>query len=171
MDTQQNRLTIEEKLNLIRSRALNIGLRSHDLEEAIQEVALYLLEFNPAPEKANNAAESTIIIGAIDLRLKQWLRTRKRYQNLVGRYEMLTPSNFELSDDESSRVNIGVDVQQVVESLSEFEQAVSELLVDGRSVWAIAQELQCDRRVVQQAIDAIREQLFEAGYGEGESDA
>lgn len=169
MDTSRSELTIQEKLNLIRCRAVQFGLRSHDLEEAIQEVALYLLEFNPDPEKTNNAAESTILIGAIDLRLKQWLRTRHRYQNLLQRCETLTPSNADVSDDESSRMDIDVDIQQVVEALSPFEQEVSQLLIDGRSVWAIACELQCDRRRVEHAIQSIRERLVDAGYGEGET--
>lgn len=171
MDTQQRALTIEEKLELIRMRAIQFGLTRHDLEEAIQEVALYLLEFNPDPEKANNAAESTIIIGAIDLRLKQWLRSRKRYQNLVDRCESLTPSYTVISDNELSGMEIGFDVQHIMTTLSEFEQDVCQLLIQGKTVWAIAQELQCDRRLVQQAIDSIREQLLEAGYGEEESDA
>ena len=40
MDTTRNALTVEEKLDLIRSRAKRFGLRRHDLEDAIQDVML-----------------------------------------------------------------------------------------------------------------------------------
>jgi hypothetical protein len=33
---------------------------------------MYLLEFTPDPAKANGASESTVLIGVIDRRLKQW---------------------------------------------------------------------------------------------------
>lgn len=170
MDTTRNELTVEQKLDLIRSRARRMGLRSHDLEDVIQEVMLYLLEFTPDPEKANGASETTILTGVIDLRLKQWLRTRQRYQDMVDRCgELLPREDDQYAANEFPRFDTSHDVQNIITDLPEFERNVCRLLSEGESVLSIARALECDRRPVQRAIDAIRERLTEAGLGAEES--
>ena len=168
MDTQQNSLTIEEKLELIRLRAIQFGLTRHDLEDAVQEIMVDLLEFTPDPEKTNGACESTILIAVIDRRLMEWLRTRKRYQNMVDRCADLSPANAEIIPEALSRVDTCFDVQETIAGLPEFEQSVCQLLSAGNSVFAIARELNCDRRHVQQAMETIRARMADAGLGEME---
>lgn len=166
MDNKQNSLTIEEKLELIRSRAVRFRIRRHDLEDAVQEVALYLLEFKTDRTTSNGASESTILIGAIDLRLKQWLRTKQRYQNMVERCGAMLPSEEELladgNFDESDSV---MDVAKVLANLSEFERRVAKKLSEGHSPYSIADELGVGRRAVNAAVEVIREHLGEAGLG------
>lgn len=166
MDNTQNLLTIEEKLELIRSRAVRLGIRRHDLEDAIQEAILELLEFSPDSEKINGASESTILIAVIDRRLMKWLRSRKRYRNMVERCGSMLPSEEELlTDSNIDASNTTMDVANVLVNLSEFEQRVARLLSEGHAPFAIADELGAGRRAVNAAVEVIRERLDEAGLG------
>lgn len=165
MDTKKE-LTIEEKLELIRSRAVRFGLKRHDLEDAVQDVILELLEFTPDPEKSNGASESTILIAVIDRRLMKWLRTRNRYQDMVDRCGAMLPSEDELLVDggyESS--DLAMDVTMLLSQLPEFEQQVGKMFSEGHSVYSIADELGIGRRAVNSAIDLIRERFTSAGLG------
>lgn len=171
MDTNKKPLTIEEKLRLIRGRAVRFGLKRHDLEDAVQEVVLYLLEFTPDPAKANGASESTVLIGVIDRRLKQWLRTNQRYQDLVGRCGAMLPAADEPTSDGGTEVSdTAIDVAELLDVLPTFERQVGKLLSEGLSALSIARELGVGRRAVESAIARIREQFEQAGLG-GEASA
>ncbi len=167
MDTTKQALTIEEKLELIRSRAIRFGLKRHDLEDAIQDVILDLLEFSPDPEKANGASESTILVTVIDRRLNKWLRSQKRYQDMLDRCGDMLPADEELtteSDIETS--DVGIDVSALLADLPEFEQQVGQLLSEGENATSIARELGVKRPVVCEAMEFIRERFLAAGLGD-----
>ncbi|MGL4464600.1 MAG: sigma-70 family RNA polymerase sigma factor [Planctomycetia bacterium] len=166
MDNTQNPLSTEEKLELIRSRAVRLGIRRHDLEDAIQEAMLELLEFRPDPDKTNGASESTILTTVIDRRLLKWLRDRNHHQEIVERSWAMLPSEDELLTHSSiSASDSAMDVSAVLVNLSEFEQCVARMLSAGHSSYAIADELGAGRRAVNAAIEVIRERLGEAGLG------
>lgn len=171
MDKTQKTLTIKEKLELIRCRAVRFGIKRHDLEDAVQEIALYLLKFKTDPADANGASESTILTGAIDLRLKQWLRTKQRYQNMVERCGAMLPSENELATDggyESSE--LAMDVETILLQLSDFEQRVGRMLTQGHTITSITRELRVGRQCVEDAVAVIRERLSEAGLGGEEAE-
>ena len=164
MDNTQKPLTIQEKLELIRGRAIRFGLKRHDLEDAVQDVILDLLEFTPDPDKTNGASESTILIAVIDRRLMEWLRTRNRYQDMVERCGAMLPSEEELLVDSSvDACDSAMDVADILTNLSEFEQRVARMLSHGHSPYSIADELGVGRRAVNAAVEVIREHLSEAG--------
>lgn len=167
MDKTQKPLTIDEKLQLIRSRAVQLGIRRHDLEDAIQEAMLELLEFSPDPEKTNGASESTILTKVIDRRLFKWLRDRNHHQEIVERSWLMMPSEEELLTD--SRVegsDTEMDVATLVSELPEFEQRVARMLSEGHTATSIARELGVDRRITNAAVECIRARFEEAGLGE-----
>jgi len=166
MDTTRSELTIEEKLDLIRRRAKRFGLRRHDLEDAVQEVMLHLLEFTPDPDKTNGASESTILIAVIDRRLKHWLRTRQRYQDLVQRCGSMLPADADESTTSDVEVrDTELDVASVLADLPEFEQQVGQMLSGGHTATSIARELGIGRRAVCDAVAAIRGRFASAGLG------
>lgn len=165
MDKKQE-LTIEEKLHLIRSRAVRFGIKRHDLEDAVQDVIIDLLEFTPDPDKTNGATESTVLIAVIDRRLMEWLRTQKRYQDMLGRCGTMLPSGDELACE--SRVaasDAAIDVASLLAELPEFKRQVGQMLSEGRSAYSIAEELGVGRRAVNSAIAVIRERFTSAGLG------
>lgn len=166
MDNTQNPLSIEEKLELIRSRAVRLGIRRHDLEDAIQDVILDLLEFNPDPDKTNGASESTVLVAVIDRRLMEWLRSRKRYKGMIERCGAMLPSEEELlADSGIEGSDTLMDVTTLVSGLPEFEQRVARMLTEGHTATSIARELGVDRRVTNAAVEGIRTRFEEAGLG------
>lgn len=165
MDTKQE-LTIEEKMALIRSRAVRFGIKRHDLEDAIQDVIVDLLEFTPDPKKANGASESTILVTVIDRRLNKWLRAQKRYQDMVERCGTMLPSGDELAYDSSVEASDAmIDVASLLAELPEFEQRVGQLLTEGDNATSIARKLRVKRPAVCEAMNAIRERFASAGLG------
>ncbi len=165
MDAKKE-LTIEEKLELVRSRAIRFGLKRHDLEDAVQDVIIDLLEFTPDPSKTNGASESTVLIAVIDRRLMEWLRTQKRYQDMVERCGAMLPSDDELLCESSVEASdAALDVAAVLADLPEFEQQVGRMLSEGHNATSIARELGVKRPVVCEAMTAIRERLTSAGLG------
>lgn len=168
MDNTQNPLTIEEKLELIRSRAVRLGFRRHDLEDAIQDVILDLLEFTPDPDKTNGASESTVLVAVIDRRLMECLRSRKRYKGMIERCgAMLTAEEELLTDSGIGGGDTSMDVATLVSGLPEFEQRVARMLAEGHTATAIARDLGVDRRVTNAAVESIRTRFEEAGLGGG----
>lgn len=164
MDKTQKPLTIEEKQELIRSRAVRLGLRRHDLEDAVQDVMLDLLEFSPDPEKTNGASESTILVAVIDRRLMEGLRTRNRYQDMVERCGAMLPSEDELLvDGEFGSCDLAMDVDTILSQLSDFEQRVGRMLMAGHTITSITREFKVGRQCVEDAVAAIRTRLVEEG--------
>ena len=168
MDTKKE-LTIEEKLDLIRSRAVRFGIKRHDLEAAVQDVIIDLLEFTPDPDKTNGAAESTVLIAVIDRRLMEWLRTQKRYQGMLERCGSMLPSGDELAYDSSVEASdTMMDVASLLADLPEFEQQVGQLLSEGHNATSIARKLRVKRPAVCEAMNVIRERFTSAGLGDEE---
>ena len=166
MDTKQNELTIEHKLDLIRSRAVRFGIKRHDLEDAIQDVVVDLLQFTPDPSKTNGASESTILIAVIDRRLMEWLRSRKRYRDMVDRCGALLPSEGESATDGGYATSeLAIDVATVLSQLPDFEQQVGQMLTEGHTVTSITRKLNLGRQRVEDAVATIRTRLAEAGLG------
>lgn len=166
MDTKQKSLTIEEKLELVRSRAVRFGLKRHDLEDAVQDVILDLLEFTPDPDKANGASESTILVTVIDRRLIKWLRSQKRYQDTLERCGAMLPAGEEpTAEDKTEAQDTAIDVAALLAELAEFEQQVGRMLSEGHSAYSMARELGVGRRAVETAMAVIRERLAEVGFG------
>ena len=85
MTHNAERLSLEEKLDLVKSRARIMGFRRHDLEDAVQEVMLSVLEFQYDPEQPNGGTETTALITVIDRRLLILKRAKRRYAGLVDR--------------------------------------------------------------------------------------
>ena len=165
MDTK-NELTIEEKLDLIRSRAVRFGIKRHDLEDAVQDVIIDLLEFTPDPDKTNGATESTVLIAVIDRRLMEWLRTQKRYQGMLERCGAMLPTGDELAYDSSVEASdTMMDVASLLAELPEFEQQIGQLLADGHNATSIARKLRVKRPAVCEAMNVIRERFANAGLG------
>lgn len=166
MDKTQKPLTTEEKLELIRGRAVRFGIKRHDLEDAVQDVILDLLKFTPDPAKTNGATESTILIAVIDRRLMEWLRTRTRYQDMVDRCGAMLPSEDELLvDGEFGASDLAMDVATILSQLTDFEQRVGRLLTEGHTVTSITRELKVGRQCVEDVVAVIRSRLVAEGFG------
>ena len=59
-----------------------------------------------------------------------------------------------------------MDVESILSQLPEFERRVGRMLTEGHTITLITRELRVGRQCVEDAVDAIRERLSEAGFGD-----
>lgn len=117
MTNNAERLTLEEKLDLVKSRARIMGFRRHDLEDAVQEVMLSVLEFEYDVEKSNGATETTALTTVIDRKLISLKRVNRRRAKILER-----------ATDELALASQGYDDGPRIEDHTAEERIVSEEL-------------------------------------------
>lgn len=164
------RLTLDEKLNLIKSRARRMGFRRHDLEDAVQEVMLAVLEFEFDEEKSNGATETTALTTVIERRLKLLKRSQHRYADLLERAtDRLAGDCGDCQEGPVDQDQTGEQLEQAEVSacladLDEETQHIARLLMEGQTPNAIADELGMGWQRVTRLISVIRERLEAAGF-------
>lgn len=170
MTTDARRLSLDEKLELIQGRARRLGFRRHDLEDAVQEVAIAVLEFTFDPARSNGATETTALITVIDRRLKSLLRSERRYAGLLARAAGHLSVACDGLDDGPCCEEDAVDsiliedaVAEIVDQMDAEMQQVCQLLMDGKSTTAIADELGYGWHRVNRIVSAIRQRFESAG--------
>lgn len=171
MTNNAERLTLEEKLALVKSRAHIMGFRRHDLEDAVQEVMLPVLEFEYDPEKPDGGTETTTLTTVIDRRLLLLKRAKRRYASLLDRAtENLAADHQGFEDgpcieDYSAEHRItSEEVASIIEAMDDEMQQVCRLLMDGQTTNAIAEQLGMGWQRVVRLVSLIRERLEAAGF-------
>jgi DNA-directed RNA polymerase specialized sigma24 family protein len=170
MNNAVERLTLEEKLCLIKSRARLMGFRRHDLEDAVQEVMITLLEFEYDIEKSNGATETTALTAVIDRKLVSLMRANRCYARLIERAtDRLAveckgfaegPYREEQAGEE---LIVSAEVAAALEGLDTVAIQVARLLMDGETPNAIAEQLGMGWQRVARLTGLIRERLEAAG--------
>ena len=163
-------LTLNDKLSLIKSRARLRGFRQHDLEDAVQEVMLVVLEFEYEPGKPNGGSESTALTTIIDHKLIDLKRAKRCYARMIDQatdrlsaeYQGCEDGPFEVDRSGEERV-AGAEVEIVLVGLDAESQQVARLLMDGLTQNAIAEQLGMGWQRVARLMAAIRERLEVAG--------
>jgi RNA polymerase sigma factor (sigma-70 family) len=170
MKNAPERLTLDDKLNLIKSRARLMRFRRHDLEDAVQEVMLAVLEFEYEPEKPNGGSEATALTTIIDRKLVSLKRTRRRYAGLLDRATAQLAAEHQgctdgpcIEDRSGEQLVASAELDAVLAGLDSEAQQVARLLMDGQTQHAIAEALGMGWQRVARLIGVIREQLDEAG--------
>lgn len=170
MTNTTERLTLNEKLNLIKSRARLQGFRRHDLDDAVQEVIMAALEFEYDPDKPNGGTETTALTTVIDRRLKLLKRTNRRYAGLIERAtDRLAADNQGCYDgpcvnDQSGEDRIAsAEVEAVIARMEEEMQQVCRLLMAGMLTRGIAKQLKMGWYRADELVAAIRERFEAAG--------
>ena len=171
MTKNAERLTLEEKLNLVKSRARIMGFRRHDLEDAVQEVTLAVLEFVYDEEKSNGATESTALTTVIDRKLVSLKRVERRHTKIAqwATDELAADCHgFEdgpcIEDDETEHRLTSDEVASIIATMDDDMQQVCQLLMDGQSENAIAEQLGMGWQRVARLVSLIRERLEAAGF-------
>ena len=170
MTNAVEQLTLNEKLNLIKTRARLMGFRRHDLEDAVQEVMLEVLEFKYEPEKSNGATETTALTTVIDRKLVSLTRVNRRYLGLIDRVtqrlaaECQGGENGPFQEDHAGEVLVtGATVTAALDGLDTETMQVARLLMEGQTQNAIAEELGMGWQRVARLTGIIRERLEESG--------
>ena len=171
MTNNAERLTLEEKLDLVKSRARIMGFRRHDLEDAVQEVMLSVLEFVYDPENSKGATETTALTTVIDRRLALLIRAKRRYAGLLNRaaaYLAADHQGFEdgpcIEDDAAEHRLTSEEVASIIATMDDDMQQVARLLMDGLSTKAVAEQVDMSWHRADRIVNAIRERLEAAGF-------
>jgi RNA polymerase sigma factor (sigma-70 family) len=166
--TDCTRLTDEQLLDLIARRGRRMGLWGADLDDAVQDVAPAVFEFEYDPDKWKNASQLTVLIAVIDRNLRSVIRRETRYrrnlrravEHLQQRYDLLD-GPLEPSYEEPKE--LVVDVQAAVAELSEKDQSICTWLGYGLSIIEIAKRLGCDWHTVNRRITHVRQRFEKMG--------
>ena len=171
MTNNAERLTLEEKLNLVKSRARIMGFRRHDLEDAVQEVLLSVLEFEYDVEKSNGATETTALTTVIDRKLVSLKRVERRHSKiaqwatdeLAAKCQGFEDGPF-VEDDSAEHRLSSEEVASIIATMDDDMQQVCRLLMDGQTENAIAEQLGMGWQRVARLVSLIRERLEAAGF-------
>ena len=154
------------KVDLALGRIKAMGFPESDWPDLMQELAIVMLDFRCDPAKVNGAAEQTVFYEVISRTLLHQMRTRCRDAAKLKRYAREMGVRADGTGDEPCchlSAPTDMDVVQVCEGLSEFDQKVCRGIAMGKNRAEIARKLECDWGTVNKAIRRIRRIFAEAG--------
>ena len=165
--------TVEQwKLELIRKRARRMGFQEANVDDAVQEIFIELMDFKYDPAASNTATEQTVVTQLIDNRLRMMRRSESRYQKrLEEMHEAACPAVHASIDEQDERrepayeENPGtvLDVRDALSSLDAPEREVCQLLGEGNSINEVARILGCSQTTVRTHVVKVRERFTELG--------
>jgi DNA-directed RNA polymerase specialized sigma24 family protein len=156
------------KIKLIQRRALRMGFRRDEVDDALQRIVPHVLRFVFDPAKANGACEQTALVALIDQQLKAMARAQSRYRRHIEqfRHDLGAQHDREavpaaaLCDEPTELV---LDVQMAVAGLPSPERDVCTALGNGCSLAQIARDLGCTWHEVRRTIESIRNRFEVTG--------
>ncbi len=147
------------QVRLISARARKHGFRGSDLDDAEQQIALELLEFQFDEARSNGAAPATAVTSLIDRQLRKIHRGQERFRD---RMELVAlreePSVEELRDSQMT-----LDVQDAIAALPPFGRQVCSALQSGLSIQETARQLGTHWHRVRDEILRIRQHFSRLG--------
>ena len=152
------------KVELIGTRARKLGFREDEIPDLQQEIVLQLIDSEF--EETRGVAEATFVTRVIDLQLFKVLRDRKRDVRNINydavSYENL-PEDARVDRSETERVDLRLDLEAAMASLSPEERALCEALRRGDSQAEIARAQGKGKATISKAIRKLGEKLRAAG--------
>lgn len=147
------------KVELIRQRTRSMKVPLSMQPDVEQELAMTLLGLTYIEGHKDGASERTFLTEVVDRRISSLLRKDRRYRSRVGEASGEdVPERAEV-DKRLQETEVAADVQQAMTRLAEFDRSICELLAEGLSPKAVADELDLDPATVRRRIGAIRQQL------------
>jgi RNA polymerase sigma factor (sigma-70 family) len=154
---------------LIVRRARRMRITSDEIDDLQQKIVPKLIAFQYDASRSNGASLTTALIGVIDNQLKAYLRSKRRYKD---RIEQMRADSLAASRNrpmrpqhvaETEPMDRKMDIDSVVATLSQRDQAICEGLREGRTKKAIADQVGCGRDTVARVIARIGEAFEKAG--------
>jgi DNA-directed RNA polymerase specialized sigma24 family protein len=147
-------------------------LRGHDLEDALQLVALELIAFQYDAARSGGASQRTALIGLIDKRLAMMCRRETRHRHRIERLTRLAEYNdrdpatgHPLTPSAVEATDLAVDVREAVADLPPPARQVCLALAEGQSMSTIARQLGTTWRSVRCQMLVIRRHFARLGIG------
>ncbi len=155
------------KVKLVVSRIQAFRLPKDEWEDALQDVAVAILQFRFDQAKANGAKESTALCSLINNILRMTLRSKQRDRRRLDEYASRQSHAFDQETGEplaaDSPAALRMDIAAAVKAMTPFERNICKRLSRGEPMTAIAQHLHCDRGRVRRTVAAIRRRMALAG--------
>ena len=130
-------------------------------EDAMQELAIVVLEFEYDPAKAGKASERTALCRRLDRRIKMMARSEARLGNFWTRLgEMANRSREEYTPAQAAADG---EVRDAVRELTPEQQEICLDLAAGLTVCQIAKARGCDWHTVERQVAKIREHFEKRG--------
>ena len=137
-------------VELVIEQARKLKVQQHDVADALQELALELMNFEYDPNNEQGATEQTVLTTIINRRLWKIKRLQKRHQDLLER------RNEEFEEAyEDEKALLKLDVIDAVAKLPLQERKVCLYLADGMTTSEIAKKLRCSWHKIERIIDDI----------------
>ena len=126
-------------------------VRGFDLDDALQQVVLTLIDFEVPESWLENATEKTTLIAVIDRRLAMIRRGESRSR----KREDAAKAN---GDEACAAIEptLSIDVTQAMQSLSELDRRICRGLSQGQSLNQLAQQLEMSWHTIKSRIEGIR---------------
>lgn len=160
------------KVQLIAWRARRTGLKGHDLEDALQQIVMQLIEFRYDPTKVEQATEKTALISVIDKQLAMIRRRESRHRRkLEGLKRRTLLGGGDQVDRqpafsaEERAMSLTTDVREAIAELPPLAQNICDGLLNGDSVRQISDRLGMSWRAVHRQICGIRGYFEFIGIG------
>ncbi len=150
------------QIKLMLARLQRYHMPRSEWDDAMQDLAVVVLEFHFDPTKAHAASERTLLCRRLDQCIKMMARGNARRQACMSR----------LGDMSQAAGDAGVDVvesdplHKAVELLPPLQQQICCELMHGRSVTQIATSTGRDVKTVNRHIQQIRRTFADRGLGE-----
>ena len=140
------------KIELAILRAKRVGLRRHDLEDAMQELMMEVVRFCYDPAKARGMTEQQALCGLLDRRLIDILRARRRHFRTE---DPVTPLE-EHCDPHPKDLERVVDVRLALNRLGRLDRRICDLFCAGHGVIETAEALGVSSWQVRSRLDELR---------------
>ncbi len=157
------------KIELALGRIRAMGFSPSDWPDLMQELAIVMLDFRYDPARSNGATEETVLYAVISRSLLHQMRTRYRDAAKLKRYASELGVKSDGTGEEPCcylTAPLEMDVAQVCDGLTEFDQKVCKGLSRGDTRRRIARDLECDWHTVDRAVRRISQAFTIAGYSE-----
>ncbi|MDZ4848410.1 MAG: hypothetical protein SGI77_03895 [Pirellulaceae bacterium] len=159
----------EWKVEIIKRRARQRGFRHHDLEDAVQSVAIEVMQFKFDSCNPNQACEETALIALIDRRLAMIWRGEYRRKNRWIRHateirDGFISSRYSSVDESASAHEFGMEVAEIVSDFDDLSKSIVVSLAKGDSTAAIAEQHGMSWKSAASHIDRIRRAFTQGGF-------
>ena len=150
------------QIKLAMSRLKRYGVPRAAWEDAMQELAIIIVEFRFDPAKAGKASERTALCRRLDRRIKMMARQNGRQVAFHSRLaEMANPTEDLYTPDLAAA---DAEVRATVRELTPSQQEICKELASGRTVWQIARGTGHNWHTIQRQVAQIRQHFEERGF-------
>lgn len=149
------------QIKMAMGRLKHFGVPLREWEDAMQELAIEIIQFRFDPERAKAASEETILCRLLDNRIRELARANGRRQACMDRLSLMAHPVEDLATPD--RAAEEGELRELVGQLTPVQQEICRRLLADEAPDRIGREMGHDWHFVKRQIAAIRVFLSERG--------